>query len=45
MPSVRHRGLRRLRDEDNAPGVLAEHGAKLRDMAWLDAAARAADTD
>jgi proteic killer suppression protein len=42
--SIRHRGLRRLHEQDNPRGVLAEHVEKLRDiLARLDAARTVAD--
>lgn len=44
--SFRHKGLRRLYEEDDRRGVLSEHVAKLRDiLARLDAATIAADID
>lgn len=44
--SIRHRGLRRLYEDDDPRGVLAEHAAKLRDiLARLDAAGTVADLD
>jgi proteic killer suppression protein len=44
--SFRHKGLKRLYDEDDPRGVLAEHAQKLRDiLARLDAAATVADMD
>ena len=44
--SIRHRGLKRLHEEDDARGVLREHTAKLRDiLARLDAAATVSDMD
>ena len=37
--SIRHKGLKRLHEDDDPRGVLAEHVAKLRDiLARLDAA-------
>lgn len=46
IQSIRHRGLRRLYEEDDARGVSAEHAAKLRDiLARLDVARSAADMD
>lgn len=42
--SIRHRGLKRLHEEDDPRGVLREHTAKLRDiLARLDAAATVSD--
>jgi len=44
--SVRHRGLRRLYEDDDPRGVIAEHAQKLRDiLARLDAAGTVADMD
>jgi len=44
--SIRHKGLRRLHDEDDPRGVIAEHAEKLRDiLARLDAAATVEDMD
>ncbi|HML18082.1 MAG TPA: type II toxin-antitoxin system RelE/ParE family toxin [Bryobacteraceae bacterium] len=44
--SIRHRGLKRLHEDDDPRGVMAEHAAKLRDiLARLDAARTAADMD
>jgi toxin HigB-1 len=44
--SIRHKGLKRLYEEDDPRGVVAEHGPKLRDvLARLDAAGSAADMD
>ncbi len=44
IQSIRHRGLRRLYEDDSAGGVLAEHAEKLRDiLARLDAARTVAD--
>ena len=44
--SIRHRGLKRLHEEDDPRGVLREHTAKLRDiLARLDAAATVSDMD
>lgn len=44
--SIRHRGLRRLYEDDDPRGVIAEHAAKLRDiLARLDAAGTVADLD
>ena len=44
--SRRHKGLKRLHENDDPRGVLAEHVTKLRDiLARLDAARTAADMD
>jgi len=44
--SIRHKGLKRLHEDDDPRGVMTEHTAKLRDiLARLDAAATAADMD
>ncbi len=44
--SIRHKGLKRLYEDDDPSGVIAEHTVKLRDiLARLDAAATAADMD
>jgi toxin HigB-1 len=44
--SFRHKGLKRLYDDDDPRGVIAEHVVKLRDvLARLDAARAAADMD
>ena len=44
--SFRHKGLRRLYEEDNARGVMPEPAGKLRDvLARLDAASATADMD
>jgi toxin HigB-1 len=44
--SIRHKGLKRLYEDDDSRGVIAEHTVKLRDiLARLDAAATAADMD
>ena len=44
--SIRHKGLRRLYEQDDPRGVTAEHLQKLRDiLARLDAAATVADMD
>lgn len=44
--SIRHKGLKRLYEEDNARGVIREHAEKLRDiLARLDAAVTIADMD
>jgi len=42
--SIRHKGLRRLYEDDDSRGVISEHAEKLRDiLARLDAASAAAD--
>jgi toxin HigB-1 len=44
--SIRHKGLKRLCEEDDPRGVFAEHAVKLRDiLARLDAARTVADMD
>jgi len=44
--SIRHKGLRRLYEGDDARGVNREHAVKLRDiLARLDAAAAVSDMD
>jgi toxin HigB-1 len=44
--SIRHKGLRRLYEEDDHRGVVSEHAEKLRDiLVRLDASAGAADMD
>lgn len=44
--SIRHKGLKRLRDDDDARSVIAEHVQELRDIiARLDAAGSVADMD
>jgi toxin HigB-1 len=44
--SIRHKGLKRLHEEDDPRGVIAEHAQKLRDiLARLDAAGTVADLD
>ena len=46
IQSIRHKGLRRLHEDDDARGVLAEHAEKLRDiLARLDAARKVGDMD
>jgi toxin HigB-1 len=46
ISSIRHKGLKRLYEVDDARGVMAEHVAKLRDiLARLDAARTVADMD
>jgi toxin HigB-1 len=44
--SIRHKGLRRLHEDDDPRGVIREHTEKLRDiLARLDAAGTVADMD
>jgi toxin HigB-1 len=44
--SIRHKGLKRLYEDDDPRGVLREHTVKLRDiLARLDAATTLADMD
>jgi toxin HigB-1 len=44
--SIRHKGLKRLHEEDDSRGVIAEHAVKLRDvLARLDAARTVSDMD
>jgi toxin HigB-1 len=44
--SIRHRGLRRLHEDNDPRGVMAEHAEKLRDiLARLDAARVVTDMD
>ena len=44
--SRRHKGLKRLHEDDDARGVMAEHAVKLRDiLARLNAARTVADMD
>lgn len=44
IQSIRHKGLKRLYEDDDPRGVMAEHTQKLRDiLARLDAAGAAAD--
>jgi len=44
--SIRHKGLKRLHEDDDPRGVIAEHVVKLRDiLARLDAARAVADMD
>ena len=44
--SIRHKGLKRLHEDDDPRGVFAEHVVKLRDiLARLDAARVVADMD
>jgi proteic killer suppression protein len=44
--SIRHKGLKRLYQDDDPRGLMREHSAKLRDiLARLDAADTVADMD
>lgn len=44
--SIRHKGLKRLHESDDARGVTGEHAEKLRDiLARLDAAGSATEMD
>jgi proteic killer suppression protein len=44
--SIRHKGLKRLHEDDDPRGVVAEHVQKLRDiLARLDAARTVKDMD
>ena len=44
--SIRHKGLKRLYEDDDPRGVIGQHTEKLRDiLARLDAAATVADMD
>ncbi len=44
--SIRHKGLKRLREDDDPRGVINQHVEKLRDiLARLDAAGTVADMD
>ncbi len=46
IQSIRHKGLKRLYENDDARGVIAEHATKLRDiLARLDAAQTVNDLD
>ncbi|HKM47792.1 MAG TPA: type II toxin-antitoxin system RelE/ParE family toxin [Terriglobales bacterium] len=46
MRSIRHKGLKRLYEDDDLRGVITEHAVKLRDiLARLDAAGAVADMD
>jgi len=46
IQSIRHKGLKRLYEDDDPRGVIAEHAEKLRDiLARLDAANTVADMD
>jgi proteic killer suppression protein len=44
--SIRHKGLKRLYEDDDARGVITEHAVKLRDiLVRLDAASSVDDMD
>ena len=44
--TIRHKGLKRLHEDDDPRGVIAEHADKLRDiLARLDAVPSVADMD
>jgi toxin HigB-1 len=44
--SIRHKGLKRLYEDDDRRGVMTEHAVRLRDiLARLDAAATVSDMD
>jgi len=44
--SIRHKGLKRLYEDDDPRGVIVEHAVKLRDiLARLDAASAVADVE
>ena len=43
--SIRHKGLKRLHEDDDPRGVMAEHVQKCDILARLDAAASVADMD
>ncbi len=44
--SIRHKGLKRLHEDDDPRGVMEEHRTKVRDiLARLDAASTVADMD
>ncbi len=44
--SIRHKGLKRLHDDDDPRGVISQHAQKLRDiLVRLDAAGTVADMD
>jgi toxin HigB-1 len=46
LRSIHHKGLKRLYEDDDQRGVIAEHADKLRDiLARLDAATSAGDMD
>ena len=46
IQSIRHKGLRRLYEDDDPRGVMAEHVVKLRDiLVRLDASGSVADMD
>jgi proteic killer suppression protein len=44
--AIRHKGLKRLYEDDDPRGVIAEHAQKLRDiLVRLDAASKISDMD
>lgn len=44
--SIRHKGLKRLHEDDDPRGVIADHADKLRDiLVRLDASRNASDMD
>ena len=44
--SIRHKGLKRLHEDDDPRGVMADHADKLRDiLVRLDASGNASDMD
>lgn len=44
--TIRHKGLKRLHEDDDARGVISEHADKLRDiLARLDAVLAVSDMD
>ena len=44
--SIRHKGLKRLHEDDDPRGVIADHADKLRDiLVGLDASRNASDMD
>ena len=46
IKNIRHKGLKRLYEDDDARGMIAEHVTKLRDiMARLDVAGAVSDMD
>ena len=46
IQAIRHKGLKRLYEDDDARGVMREHAEKLRDiLARLDAAVTVSDMD
>ncbi|GAC1432050.1 MAG: type II toxin-antitoxin system RelE/ParE family toxin [Burkholderiaceae bacterium] len=46
IQSIRHKGLKRLYEQDDPRGVISEHSIKLRDiLVRLDAATTVADMD